>query len=158
MNITIQDESVNLLSKGPFTNAAASTAAVPNQSMITSNTDAAARTQPASQPIRKFQPLRFAMGLLSTTSGVALILGVALRVFELRDISGDFAMPLNGICVLIGVMMLGGGFGIMATSSSGFDEDEFDRLATAGNISAVSLSTRSDSDYGEEQSANQSAA
>lgn len=158
MNITIQDDSVNLLSEDPSTNAAASTDAVPNQSIITSSTDAALRTQPASQPIRKFQPLRFAMGLLSTTSGMALILGVALRVFELRDISGDFAMPLNGICVLIGVMMLGGGFGVMATSSSGFDEDEFDRLATAGNISAVSLSTRSDSDYGVEQSANQSAA
>ncbi len=158
MNITIQDDSVNLHSEGPSTNVAASTDAVPNQSKITSKTDAAVHTQPASQPIRKFQPLRFAMGLLSTTSGMALILGVALRVFELRNISGDFAMPLNGICVLIGVMMLGGGFGVMATSSSGFDEDEFDRLATAGNISAVSQSTRSDSDYGEEQSANQSAA
>ena len=67
MNITIQDDSVNLLSKAPFTNAAASTDAVPNQSMITSSTDAELRTQPASQPIRKFQPLRFAMGLLSTT-------------------------------------------------------------------------------------------
>ncbi|MBC7967557.1 MAG: hypothetical protein H7Z17_16710 [Fuerstia sp.] len=158
MHITIQEDSVNLVNEGPFTNAAASTDAVPYQSAASSMTDAAASTQPGCQPIRKFQPLRFAMGLLSTTSGVALILGVALRVFELRNISGDFAMPLNGICVLIGVMLLGGGFGVMTTSSSGFDEDEFDRLATAGNISAVSKSTRSDSDYGEDPAANQSAA
>jgi hypothetical protein len=46
----------------------------------------------------------------------------------------------------------------MATSSSGFDEDEFDRLATAGNISVVSYSARSDSDYFEDPDAHQTAA
>jgi hypothetical protein len=43
--------------------------------------------------------------------------------------------------VLTGVILLGGGFGLMATASSGFDEQEFDRLARAGNISAVVMST-----------------
>ena len=50
-------------------------------------------------------------------------------------------------------MLVGGGFGVMATSSSGFDEAEFDRLATAGNISAVSQSEPDDSDSSEDQDA-----
>ena len=88
--------------------------------------------------IQRFQPLRFAVGLCCTSSGVALILGVGLRVIAMQEISSDFAMPLIAVCVVTGVMLLGAGFGVMATSSSGFDEAEFDRLATAGNISAVS--------------------
>lgn len=96
------------------------------------------------RPVRMFRPLRFAIGLLSTTGGVALILGIGFRAVEMRDVGGDFAPPLVGILVLTGVILLGGGFGVMATSSSGFDEEEFDRLASAGNISAVEHSERSD--------------
>lgn len=96
------------------------------------------------RPVRTFRPLRFAIGLLSTTGGVALILGIGFRAVEMRDVGGDFAPPLVGILVLTGVILLGGGFGVMATSSSGFDEEEFDRLASAGNISAVEHSERSD--------------
>lgn len=154
MKRTIQEDSVIQVSEDGFNNAAASTSAVQVQSTIRLMTDKVSGTQ----PIRKFQPLRFAMGLLSTTAGMALILGVALRIFELRDVSSDFVMPLNGICVLFGVMLLGGGFGIMATSSSGFDEDEFDRLATAGNISAASVSKHSDKEFGDEQGPQHTAA
>ena len=107
--------------------------------------------------IRKFQPRRFALGLLVTASGVALIIGVGICVIEMQNIGSDFTMPLIGICLLIGVMLLVGGFGVMATSSSGFDEDEFDRLATAGNISAVSQSEGSDNDWREDQEACQTA-
>ncbi len=110
------------------------------------------------ETIRKFQPLRFAMGLLCTASGVTMILGIGFRVLESRNIGGDFTMPLIGICGLLGVMLLGAGFGVMATSSSGFDEAEFDRLATAGNISAVSQSERDNSDYREDQDAHQTVA
>lgn len=148
MNNTIQDETVNLVLDGTPNKAAA------GQSTTSRMTDTASTTR----QIRKFQPLRFAWGLLSTTAGVALILSVALRVFELQDVSGDFVMPLNGMCVLIGVMLLGGGFGIMATSSSGFDEDEFDRLAEAGNISAASPTKRRDSDFEDERESQPSAA
>jgi hypothetical protein len=115
------------------------------------------KIQPVPETIRKFQPLRFAMGLLCTASGATLILGVGFRVIEMRNVGGDFTMPLIGICVLLGVMLLGGGFGVMATSSSGFDEAEFDRLATAGNISAVSQSERSGSACVEDQDAHQTA-
>ena len=116
------------------------------------------KIQPVPETIRKFQPQRFAMGLLCSASGIALILGIGLCVIEMQDVGGDFTMPLIGICALIGVMLLGGGFGVMATSSSGFDEDEFDRLATAGNISAESDTAQSDSDYGDDQNAHHPAA
>ncbi|MDA1232102.1 MAG: hypothetical protein O2856_15115 [Planctomycetota bacterium] len=95
---------------------------------------------PARKLIRQFQPLRFAIGLTCTASGVALILGIGLRIIEIQNFSSDVSTPLIAICVLTGVMLLGGGFGVMTTSSSGFDDAEFDRLAVAGNISAVDRS------------------
>lgn len=115
-------------------------------------------TKDTAKSIKQFQPLRFAVGLCCTSSGVALILGVGLRVVEMHDISNEFAMPLVAVCILTGVMLLGGGFGLMATSSSGFDEAEFDRLATAGNISAVDQSGHSDASTAQSQDAQQSAA
>ena len=88
-----------------------------------------------SQPPRPLKPLRFAFGMLLTGFGMALILLIGIRLIEVRLTGGDVAMPIVAVGVLIGVILLGGGFAIMASSSSGFDEDEFDRLAEAGNIS-----------------------
>jgi len=152
MNITIQDDLENLVSTNLRSDAvdASETIESYRSGSGIAHIDAV-EIQQVSWTIRKFQPLRFAKGLFCTASGVALILGVGLRVIEMKNVGADFSMPLIGISLLIGVMLLGGGFGVMATSSSGFDEDEFDRLATAGNISAVSQSERSDSDYGEDQ-------
>jgi len=113
------------------------------------NTITMTASQQASSSVRKFKPARFATGLLCTTCGMAMILGVGVRVIEMRQFGEDLAMPLVAFCVISGVMLLGGGFGIMATSSSGFDEAEFDRLATAGNISAVSNAKRDDIAHGE---------
>jgi len=115
-------------------------------------------THDTPKTIKQFQPLRFAVGLCCTSFGVAVILGVGLRVVEMHDISKDFAMPFVAVCVLTGVMLLGGGFGVMATSSSGFDEAEFDRLATAGNISAASQSDHGDKNTTETEDTRQSAA
>ena len=88
------------------------------------------------QPPRPLKPLRFAFGMLLTGCGMAMILLIGIRLIEVRLTGGDVSMPFVAVGVLIGVILLGGGFGIMASSSSGFDEDEFDRLAEAGNISA----------------------
>lgn len=159
MNIAIQDDSENLVSTNSPSDAVVASETIESyrSAVVISDMDSDEMPQiPAS--IRKFQPLRFATGILCTASGVALILGVGFRVIEVRNVGGDFTMPLIGICLLIGVMLLGGGFGVMATSSSGFDEAEFDRLATAGNISAVGQSERSDNDYGEDQDDRQTAA
>lgn len=90
---------------------------------------------------KKLRPLRFATGLCLTTFGIGMVLFVGIRMLEVRQVGGDFALLIVAGCVLTGVTLLGGGFGLMATASSGFDEQEFDRLARAGNISAVVMST-----------------
>ena len=158
MNITMQDVSESTVS--------AESSFVPTVSSATvescGTTDArenigAVSTQQIPHANRKFQPLRFATGLLSTAAGVALILGVGFRIIETQGIGDDFAMLLIAVCVLAGVMLLGGGFGVMVTSSSGFDEEEFDRLTAAGNISAVSRFECSDDGHAEDQDIQQSA-
>lgn len=88
---------------------------------------------------RRMRPLRFGIGLLLTTSGMGLILLIGIRVLDVRQIGGDFALILVAIGVLCGVTLLGGGFGLMVTASSGFDEQEFDRLMTAGNIASAGI-------------------
>ena len=90
---------------------------------------------------KKLRPLRFATGLCLTTFGMGLVLFVGVRMLEVQQVGGDFALLIVAGSVLTGVTLLGGGFGLMATASSGFDEQEFDRLARAGNISAVVMST-----------------
>ena len=135
------------------------TAILEMEQLPTSNSgDSTDSTNNIPKTIKQFQPLRFVVGLSCTSSGVAIILGVGLRVVEMHDISNDFAMPLVAVCVLTGVMLLGGGFGVMATSSSGFDEAEFDRLATAGNISAASQLDHGDKNIAETQADRPSAA
>ena len=89
---------------------------------------------------KKLRPLRFATGLCLTTFGMGMVLFVGIRMLEVQQIGGDFALLVVAGSVLTGVTLLGGGFGLMATASSGFDEQEFDRLARAGNISAVVMS------------------
>lgn len=86
---------------------------------------------------RRMQPLQFACGVLVTTAGMGLILLVGIKMLEVRQIAGDFALGLVAIGVLTGVTLLGGGFGLMATASGGFDEREFDQLIKAGNISSA---------------------
>ena len=90
---------------------------------------------------KKLRPLRFATGLCLTTFGMGMVLFVGIRMLEVQQVGGDFALLIVAGSVLTGVTLLGGGFGLMATASSGFDEQEFDRLARAGNISAVVMST-----------------
>jgi hypothetical protein len=90
---------------------------------------------------KKLRPLRFATGLCLTTFGMGMVLFVGIRMLEVQQIGGNFALLVVAGSVLTGVMLLGGGFGLMATASSGFDEQEFDRLARAGNISAVVMPT-----------------
>lgn len=93
----------------------------------------------ASVPRRKFRPLRFMVGLTLTTAGVSLILWIAIRMLDVHYLGGRFALALVAIVVMSSVMMLGGGFGLMATAAAGFDDHEFDRLIRSGNISAAEM-------------------
>ena len=88
---------------------------------------------------RRMRPVRFAVGLLLTTIGIVMILLIGVRMLEVQQLGGNFALPLVAITVLSGVMLLGGGFGLMATAASGFDEQEFDRLMKAGNIASAQM-------------------
>lgn len=88
----------------------------------------------SSLQIRAMRPVRFAMGAMISATGVGMILSVAFGMFQIRKFGGDMSLLIVGFVVLLGVMFLGGGFGVMATSSAGFDESEFDRLSIAGNL------------------------
>ena len=102
---------------------------------------------------KKLRPLRFATGLCLTTFGMGMVLFVGIRMLEVQQVGGDFALLIVAGSVLTGVTLLGGGFGLMATAASGFDEHEFDRLARAGNISAVVMSTERPSRNNDEMAA-----
>ncbi len=102
---------------------------------------------------KRLRPLRFATGLCLTTCGMGMVLFVGIRMLEVQQVGGDFALLIVAGSVLTGVTLLGGGFGLMATASSGFDEQEFDRLARAGNISAVVISAEKPGRNGDEMAA-----
>jgi hypothetical protein len=107
--------------------------------------DSAAGTQLPSEPAR-LKPVRFACGLLLTTTGMGLVLLVGIEMLEVQQLAGNFALALVAFGVLTGVTLLGGGFGLMATASSGFDETEFDRLMKAGNIASATVQMSCDND------------
>ncbi len=89
-------------------------------------------TQPTARPMKK---CRFMAGLVLSTCGVATMLMVAAGTLQNLGINGRWALPAVGLCMLVGLMLLGGGFGIMATSAATFDDHEFDRLMESGNVS-----------------------
>ncbi|MDG1893919.1 MAG: hypothetical protein P8J37_03325 [Fuerstiella sp.] len=88
-------------------------------------------TRPAARPMRK---CRFLTGLTLSTCGVATMLMVAAGTLQNHGINGRLSLPAVGLCMIVGLMLLGGGFGIMATSAATFDDQEFDRLMEAGNL------------------------
>jgi hypothetical protein len=92
--------------------------------------------EPIRGHVRAMRPMRFSIGAMISATGIGMILSVAFGMFQIRKFGGDMSLLIVGFVVLLGVMFLGGGFGVMATSSAGFDESEFDRLSTAGNLCA----------------------
>jgi hypothetical protein len=81
-----------------------------------------------SQPPREFRVGRFIVGLLLAGIGMATILMVGVSLLYVRGLDPEIAMPTVALSVVLGVMFVGGGFGLMATASSGIDEQEFSRL------------------------------
>ena len=89
---------------------------------------------PPSSRSRPLQRGRFAAGLLFATGGILLMLIVAVGALQSAGADGRLSLPVVALCMIIGLMLLGGGFGVMATAVPTFDDDEFDRLVQAGNI------------------------
>ncbi len=83
--------------------------------------------------------LRFLTGLGLSTCGVATMLMVAAGTLQHLGVTGRLSLPVVGLCMIVGLMLLGGGFGIMATSAATFDDGEFDRLMEAGNLPVPTL-------------------
>ena len=83
---------------------------------------------PTPAPGRPMQKGRFMMGMLYTALGIGLMLAVAIGALQDAGVNGQMSLPAVGLCMVAGIMLLGGGFGVMATSSPTFDDDEFERL------------------------------
>ncbi|MEZ6132860.1 MAG: hypothetical protein R3C59_29680 [Planctomycetaceae bacterium] len=101
-------------------------------------------------PARPMNKRRFATGLLFATSGIALMLTVALGALQSAGANGRLSLPAVAVCMIIGLMLLGGGFGVMATAAATFDDAEFDRLMHASDrplptTTAATLSPDSES-------------
>lgn len=77
------------------------------------------------------QVKRFLFGMLIAAGGIALMLIVAFGMLQ-GWVHKDLSLAAIGLCMILGLMMLGGGFGVMATASGTFDDDEFDRLMAGG--------------------------
>lgn len=77
---------------------------------------------------RPMNKSRFATGLMFAASGMTLMLVVAFGAMQNAGALGRLSLPAVGLCMIIGLMLLGGGFGVMATSAATFDDGEFERL------------------------------
>ena len=88
-------------------------------------------------PAPRMKKDRFAVGLLLSSAGIGVLLMVAIGMLQQLGASGQYSLPVIVITAVVGIMMLGGGFGLMATASGSFDDGEFECLMEAGNISSV---------------------
>ena len=86
--------------------------------------DAASRQK----KVRPMQRRRFVFGLLFSCVGIGLMLMVAAGTLQGAGLNGRLSLPVVGLCMILGLMLLGGGFGVMATAAAGFDDNEFERL------------------------------
>ncbi len=95
----------------------------------------AAETPRKPKPARPMQIKRFLSGLVFAAGGIGLMLCVAVGALQDAGADGKLSLPAVAICMVIGLMLLGGGFGVMATAAPTFDDGEFDRLLRQGNQS-----------------------
>lgn len=138
MNTTLEhthttENSAPLPSESPATDAAPP-AKTPSEGTRYTAARPAVMPPPPAKPMDRG---RFAIGLLLSSAGITLLLFVAVGMLQQIGLNGWFSLPLVALTAIFGVMMLGGGFGLMATAAAGLDDGEFERLMEAGNISSV---------------------
>ena len=66
------------------------------------------------------------------------MLFVAAGVLHDAGAGGAVSLPATGLCMILGLMLLGGGFGQMAISSPSFDDSEFQRMLN-GDMEEVGI-------------------
>lgn len=84
---------------------------------------------------KPMQKGRFLMGLVFSSLGIGLMLAIAVGALQNVGLNGRLSLPAVGVCMVVGLVLLGGGFGVMATAAPTFDDDEFDRLVADGDAS-----------------------
>lgn len=84
-------------------------------------------------PRRPLRLRQFIAGLCLTTAGAATLLLIAAGAIQRSGIAIGFPLPVVGVVAIIGIMLLGGGFGLMATAAPELDDSEFNRLMRAGD-------------------------
>lgn len=87
---------------------------------------------PAADQARPMQKGRFILGLLLSTVGLGGMLLVVFSAFRGGRFAGDWSLAAIALSMIGGLMLLGGGFGIMATASPTFDDREFEKLVELG--------------------------
>ena len=85
----------------------------------------------------------FLLGMVSSATGIGIVLCIAFGLVQLRRFAGDLSTLLLSGLMIFSVLLIGSGFGMMVLSATVFDHQEFDRLVQAGNITAVDSSTLS---------------
>lgn len=110
------------------------------QSFQRVHADLSATPSSQSRPNRPFKPRQFLFGLALAGGGMGLMLFVAAGALHDVGAGGAVSLPATGLCMIIGLMLLGGGFGQMAISAPKFDDTEFQRLL-AGEPEAIDETT-----------------
>lgn len=93
--------------------------------------------EPLAAPVTEgvsFRLMRFSLGLVLTGLGVATIVAVGLNSISVQQVGSEVALPAIALVVLSGIMLLGGGFGLMATSASGLSPEAFPSMFAAESI------------------------
>ena len=85
------------------------------------------QTSASTSSARPMQIGRFLFGLLFSGIGLTLMLLVAVGTIQGFGMHGRLSLPAIGLTMILGLMLLGGGFGVMATAAPRFDENEFNR-------------------------------
>ena len=142
-SLTTEESDSSLEGSAPLANSGHSAANSTAMSQIDpeKTPDKATESRGSERIRRKFRPVRFIVGLTLTSISVSLILLIAIRMIDVHHLGGRFALVLVAIVVMSSVMMLGAGFGLMATAAADFDDSEFERLIRSGNISSAEAIT-----------------
>ena len=88
-------------------------------------------TVSAPQAAKRTRRGPFLLGMVSSATGIGIVLCIAFGLVQLRRFAGDLSTLLLSSLMIFSVLLIGSGFGMMVLSAAVFDHQEFDRLAQA---------------------------
>lgn len=75
-------------------------------------------SEPESGPeVEGFRPGLMILGILSSLFGISLIITVALLPFDATPLGLELATVIIGLMVIFSVLLIGGGFGVVAVAT-----------------------------------------